>query len=350
VRIDEHNVASEVVQWYHGAGDWIPWGTNLAEAIVFDAVIDRLPGPSRRHAIPAEDPRPGNHDDQTNDPTLRWALEHVPSSVVRVLDASLADKDVANLLLEAKVAEIAVRCELVLSNLMNSTRQTLEPLLRDDPQVSRDCLAEWSFDVDRIPHAKRSALEQRNGAPFACMQDWDGASDDALPVTELAPELAWAWDIVGYAAERRGDLQTAKQKYQKAAGCSVFTDQSIRLEMHWTAAQSAKFSVARLLSLCPEDVAASPYLSLLCERDIKRRRRQTMAYWTQQASRRDAAGDFLEAYRCLVAAGWDVGAEPINAYAELLDRIADAADHSHQPARAEVARTHGRCLRDRYVA
>jgi hypothetical protein len=350
VRIDQHNVASEVVQWYHGAGDWIPWGSNLAEAIVFDAVIDRLPGPSRRHAIPAEDPRGGgNQEEQSNHAALRWALEHVPSSLGGVLDASLTDTDIASLLLDAGVAEIAVRCELVLSNLMSSTRQSLEPLLRDDPQVTRDDLAEWSFDVDRIPQHKRGVLERQYGAPFAGMQDWDAASEDALPVTQLAPELAWAWDIVGYAAERRGDVETAKQAYRRAAGCSVFTDQSIRLEMHWTAARAAKFSVARLLSLCPEEVEASPYLSLLCESDIKQRRRRTMAYWNQQASRLDEAGDHLAAYRCLVAAGWDVGAEPIDVYAALLDRIADAADRSNQHARAEIARTHGRCLRDRYV-
>ncbi len=163
VRVDHNNVASEIVQWYHGGGDWIPWGHNLAEALVFDALIDRLPGKSRRHAIPAEDPRPnGDAHDPVADPILDWALQHLPPSVTIAFDAATRESEVARILLDAGVAEIAVRCELVLSALMQPERK-FEQLLRADPSVSRAQLAEWSFDTDRIPDQKRSLLQQIHG-------------------------------------------------------------------------------------------------------------------------------------------------------------------------------------------
>ncbi len=147
----------------------------------------------------------------------------------------------------------------------------------------------------------------------------------AEPITKLAPELAWAWDIVGYAAERRGDLDLAKSSYRSAAQCSVFTDQSVRLETHWASDQSAKFSVSRLLHLSADEVGQSTYLSLLCDPDTSRRSRETTAYWIEQGSRFEAAEDFHQAYRCFMAAAWDVGAEPITVYGELLEKIAETA-------------------------
>ncbi len=348
VRIDRDDVASEVVQWYHGGGDWIPWGSNLAEAIVFDALVGRLPGPSRRHAIPAENPRPDSGKDaQLRDPLLGWALEHVPASVAAIFSSTPRPEQIAERLLEANVAEVAVRCELVLSRLMRSTREQLESLLREDSTVSRAHLAEWSFDADRIP-AERRRLLTSDGVSLLDAQDWDAAAADALDVTRLAPELAWGWDIVGYAAERRGDRDSARRSYHQAAACSVFTDQSIRLATHWTAEQSAKFSVARLLQLDPEEVSESAYFSALCHQDTQRRRLHTTAYWREQAARFQSQNDFSEAHRCFVAAAWDVGAESIEVYAGLLEKIAENAHRSGQAGRSEIARTHRRCLQDRY--
>ena len=57
---------------------------------------------------------------------------------------------------------------------------------------------------------------------------------------------------------------------------------------------------------------------------------------------------WISTYRCYMAAGWDIGAEPITAYGDLLDRIAEVALRCGQRARAEVASTHRRCLRQRY--
>lgn len=38
VRVDAQGELGELLYWYHGGGDWIPVGTNLAEAIAHDVV------------------------------------------------------------------------------------------------------------------------------------------------------------------------------------------------------------------------------------------------------------------------------------------------------------------------
>ena len=53
-RVGPENTITEFVHWYHGGGDWIPWGSRLSEALLFDAVRHKLPGPHHRHAEPAE--------------------------------------------------------------------------------------------------------------------------------------------------------------------------------------------------------------------------------------------------------------------------------------------------------
>ncbi len=280
------------------------------------------------------------------DPLLRWALSHQPAELAFQIDHQLQNPEITQTLLDSQVAEVAVRCELVISNLTHWPRDILNALFQADPSLDRSFLAKWSFDLDQIPLEIRSRLQEQTG--FAARQDWETAAVHANQVCRIAPELAWGWEIAGYAAERRGDLQAAIAAYHQAVNCSVFTDQSVRLDTHWASHQAAKFSVARLIQLCPEQVAASTYLRLVSQADGRQRRREATAWWMEQAESCARDNKHGEAHSCYVAAAWDLGAEPISFYAELLDRITDSAERAGQGARAEVARTHRRCLRERY--
>ncbi len=62
MRVNADNTAGEVVHWYHGGGDWMPWGRNPAEAIAFDRLRQRLPGRRVAHATRPAEP--------STDPTL----------------------------------------------------------------------------------------------------------------------------------------------------------------------------------------------------------------------------------------------------------------------------------------
>jgi hypothetical protein len=96
-------------------------------------------------------------------------------------------------------------------------------------------------------------------------------------------------------------------------------------------------------------ISASDYYQSLTGPDVRQRRINVTAYWLAEAREHETRGDQAALLRCLTAAGWDVGVDSITVYAELLDRIASAAEQSDQVARAELARTHRRCLRERYA-
>ena len=175
LRIDENNSPREVVQWYHGGGDWIPWGRTLAEAFVFDALSVKLPGPLRRHSVPAENPRLDS-DKSTrrapSDPLLHWAAKQMPTEVANLLDGETYGSSIAQTLLTHHIAEVAVRCEAVQDALHQSTTSSLNPKLADQWDVAWEEMVQWSFDAERIPVDRRGQLEDYLGHPIGHEQDW----------------------------------------------------------------------------------------------------------------------------------------------------------------------------------
>ncbi len=348
VRIDENSSASQVVQWYHGGGDWIPWGKDIAEAIIFDGLVGRISAGSRRHAIPAVAPRPTPQGNQDNE-LLQWALGHVPDRLARDLNSDLDEQQTADALLAAGVAEVAVHCELLLKALCFADVDTLTRALgKGAAGIRREQLIEWAFDTSRIPESCQQQMEAGENAFTIPEQDWDLASRHARAVTDLAPELAWAWEIMGYNAERNGHLQEAVAAYQKAACCSVFTDQSVRMNTHWASDDSSKFCVGRIQHLSEATIADSEYLSVLSSAEYSLRRSVATQYWMEKAASHLAASEIEAAHRSYMAAGWDLGAGPISAYGDIIDRVCETASNCGQHGRAAVAATHRRCLQERY--
>lgn len=303
VRIDRDSNARQIIHWYHGGGDWIPWGNSLAEAIAFDLVADRFPSHGRRYAVAPESTRPtSDRHSVDSDLYARWAFKHLATDVVRVIETPVSDQETANVFLGNQVAEIATHCELSVSAVMKSN------------------------------------------------QDWDLAASHAEPVTRLAPELAWGWETVGYAAEHRDDSSNAIAAYLRGSQCSAFTDQSVRLMTHRITGRTAKFSAARLLSLDMAIVEASPYLRMLCYANEQDRREQISNHFLAIGNAQQQQGDHSAAYDSYVAAGWDIGMTPMESFGMLLDKISDAAEASNQSSRAKIARMHRQCLRSRFGA
>jgi hypothetical protein len=344
VRFDRENRCSEIVQWYHGGGDWIPWGKTISEAIVFGAVCNRLPGPRRRHAIPADDFSESSCEPQS-DPWLRWASDHVGIDHQQMVDVTHDGIELANTLLQHKIAEVAVRCELVQSALDETLSDVLNHRTAQALGIDWPTAVRWMFDNDEIPEAKRQRLESRHGYKPGSKQDWQLAQQHALAVTESAPDIAWGWDLLGYCHEKAQQAEQAKQAYRQGITKSVFSDQSVKLRTHWTAKTGAKFSAARLIEICsPSDAEISAdYVAALTEGTQVQRRVAVKDYWLAIAKESTVAHDRYEA---LMAAGWDLGAEPIAAFADILNEVSksDAA----QTARTTLATTHRECMRQRY--
>jgi tetratricopeptide (TPR) repeat protein len=342
IRFGEDDSAGEVVHWYHGGGDWIPWGNSLAEAIYFDHLRRRLPGGRRDHAVSAV------LDDEAEDDCgrslRRWAGERLKSRSSDQME-SLSGSELAQAMLANGISEVAVLCQLVIDALDNPLLN--EDLIRSWPIRDADQIQRFLFDNRFIPARRLSdASEHLSVDQILAHQDWDGVESYCRRVTEIRPELAWGWDLLGYAYERRGDIAAAQMHYQRGLDCSIFTDQTVRLRTHGFDGDGQKFSAIRLKELGhqPDDPNAREYFRRLCTTSAEERRELVREHFSQLAEGADAA----IAHHLWNRAGWDLGAEPMFAFAELLDQITLAAEAAGRSAQSELAKTHRACFRDRY--
>ena len=308
------NQITEIVHWFHGGGDWIPWGDNLAQAIAFGALVNRLPGPKHRHAEPAEQTELPDDDRTQPNPLVQWAVGQLPAPV-RVLfgvDGQAVPwgslEETADLLLQHKVSEIAVKFELI-----------------------------------------ETAVFPSDGH-----SDWGRAESLACDVISRRNDLAWAWNIAAQSAMSRGELALAAERSANAMFCSNFSDQSVRLRQDWDLAEAAKFAVAQLLSLDlgsdnqQFDQQQGRLFDIYTDRDIGRRNQAVTDFWISMSKQHESSGCYFDAHRCMMRAGWDVGAAPMGAYERILGEVARLAELDEQYATAALARTHLSCFRDRY--
>lgn len=360
-RVAADNTIAEVVYWYHGGGDCLPYGQTMAEALVYDSLAPRFPGRERALAIPAQAPPVAGAGALASRPCIRWALQHLPAEVAEVYADDFPVAQTGEHLLRAGVSEDAIRCDLVLAALDNEVRRRMTPQLaakleaRWEQEVVR-----WMFDPDSMPAACAQRLAQHWDLPAEQWrrQDWGVAAEHCRQVAQRRGDLAWVHDILGWAAQRSGDRATAIAHYTHGATVSQFTDQAVRFRSHFDNDRYTKFAVARLAELDasgrldPGYVAALSAGDAAVNHEASSWRDQVCRYWRGQAERVAGQGGpeaGWSRYELLHLAGWDVGCDSLGCYKRLLVDLAAAAEAAGQPARAAVARAHHQCLRARYL-
>ncbi len=343
VRIAADNSAGQIVHWYHGGGDWIPWGDSLAEAIYFDHVRHKLPGSRRDHAISASSQ--SDESDRSCQRLNQWAISRLEHLAVNRLE-QLSGLELAGEMIDRRISQAAVLCQLVIDALENPLLRddALRALDIDDPErLQRGLFDNRLMDKDWIDNVVATNVSHQH---VLDQQDWAAAGRHCRRAIEIAPELGWAWDVLGYSEERSGNLAAAIDHYRSGLNCSIFTDQTVRVRTHGFCGEGQKFSAARLMTLGyePSDSVEQSYFESLRVTSASDRRDQVREHFAALAQQAAPA----QAHQWWVRAGWDLGAEPMLAFAELLEQIAIAADAAGRTAQSELARTHRNCFRDRY--
>lgn len=348
-RVSATGCIEEIIYWYHGGGDYLPYGTRLAEAIIFDTLAERLPGRRQLHAVPAQR-EPFEYQSMISGPLVEWALQHLPSEVESVLSIDAPPSLVAGELSRHKIASVAVRCDAVLAALDNQLRVRLTSHDAVVLGVSweRD-VSKWMFDTSTIPPAKKEALrekwEDQYGQSF--QQDWASVESICETLSQERNDLGWVYDCLGWAAQRRGDIETATRHYEKAAMTLSFTDQAVRFRTHFDSDRVAKFAIGRLIEMGVEHQLDPIYVAALSDVANPDWRQAVEHYWMNQAAGENVTAS--DRYRFIYRAGWDVGCDSMARYRDLLMLLSDAAKEAGQEARAEVARTHAACIEERYM-
>ncbi len=357
-RIGTDNRISEVIQWAHGGGDWLPVGSSMAQAALWDYVQHwRAPAieiEQAAHEYPSR-LEPGTDELLPRDGWLSWlagGLEVSTEQLQSVLStfAQQRYRDGLEMMLGHAWSTTAVACELVELSLQGMLARLA------DNQLAMRCginwvpeYTSWLFDTEHISaDARRLLLELAPDVRFD--QDWQAAEKWSRLVHTVRSDMSWAGDICGWAALRRGEVPLAIEQFYNNRTNSAFTDQSVRLRSHWFAEHFGKFSVAALARLRPQLTAAQasdPYLQLLWNEPVQRTRSSVRDYWLARARQSMTDGNFADSYDCYLSAGWDLGAERMSDYLEILDGVQTSAARAGWTARAAVAAAHAESLKRR---
>lgn len=355
LRFGADNQVREIIHWYHGGGDWIPWGRTLPEAIAFQMIRDHLPGRHYRHADPAERIRRC----EPSDPHYQWAQRHLPAATTQIIDSfdsHDAPQPVLPLLeqlIATGVATVSLHAEAILRSLDTPLRQLTRNMVAPLGVDWENEAIGWRFDADLVPRKHRAALagilqvdESELGG-----QNWEAAGQHAASVADSRNDLGWAPLTLGWIAEKRNQLPEALRNYSQAILASVFADQSVRFRTHGN--EEDKFAARRLTVLLKQHsdqtvAVNADYWQAWSGSPSGERPTAIADYWMRRAQQATDQGRWSAAYDALVQSGWDLGRTSIRQYGPLLKQIADAAAQAGQTARAAVAAAHLRCFEQRF--
>lgn len=345
-RVGFDNKVIEVVYWCHAGGDWLRYGNSLAEALLFDALHRCRHGRSV-HQVHEESPIADVFR------LAEWARDRL--TVERNLDLPVfwqkpdggAFGETLDHFELAGICRVAVARERVLAALQHPLRTCANSALAAKLAWSwNPQMVQRQFDAKLIPPDERSAVVTAMDIDTSLdEQGWEEAEEIALRVTVESPDTGWAWDIVGWSAERRGDREIAIDRYRKGQFCSVFSVDSVSFYTHWFLEAAGKFSTARLLELnATLEGDEAQYLSLMSGDDDRAMRESVHRYWLKRAREAQADGNAEEAYRYHYRSGWDVGLVNRQRYRSILDELVQAATTSGSEALARIAGLHRRSL------
>ncbi len=348
LRFGPDNRVSELVHWSHCGGDWIPYGQTLAEALLYDAAA-RCIFPKRPEFTTPDPPDVFR--------LARWARQQLPQQpglIAPFWDAGgrpgADGRAILNLLSESGMAEYAVSRDRILFALDSELKASSDVQLAQEFGIPWEPdFVRWLFDTTLVPNTIQETLTRhlQVPAPRLLAQDWGTAQRVAAAVTKERSDLGWAFDIAGWAAERRGDVANAVRNYMIGLCASVFSDNAIRFRTHWFEERYGKFAAARLDALkhhLSRDQTDGVYLRLFWENELQSLRDRVKHYWIRKAEQARHRGEHLTAYQYYYRAGWDLGLNSVDAFDEILDCLHRAARDAGAQGLAAIAQLHRRFL------
>lgn len=344
LRIDDASTVSEIVHWSHAGGSWAPVGADLAEALLYDAACERLYPPPPEMTAPASPPAERYRFAEWGRERLRVrrGVEVEPFWG----DAAQSGADPLAALARCDVATFAVARDQALRRLESPLKA------RGDRRFARQLgvpwepdFVRWLFDATGVPAEWRGPLAAQAQTPLdeLLRQDWEAAAAIARGVIKRRVDLAWPFDVLGWAAERRGELSDAARWYARGVRASAFSDEATRLRTHWFAEQHGKFAASRLSHLRAHVARVDSddaYVRLYLDGDLNGLRERVAGHWLAQGRAALRERNWREAYESFYQAGWDLGWQSLQDFDEVLDGLQAAATEAGWTGRAALATLH----------
>ena len=354
VRVGADGSLGELLHWYHGGGDWIPLGSDLAEVVVHDVVDHFRPigGQMLRGAPESTEPQQRARAlEAFADPELKsWLSERLTSGAAGAADRTTAMTEVNQALShiqqaltrgdytaalrhmdECNWSPDAIACDRIQYVLQQSVAQLADPRLARALGVNwaPDYLL-WLFDVASVPSMMRERITALTGLKSGWweQQDWRLAGELAAAVLSRRQDLGWAFNVAGWSRRRCGDVVEAAAIYFRGRHASAFSDQAVRMRTHWSDSRYGKFTIAQLSELhdylTPSQQSDS-YLQAAGQSSERPSIKQVQKFWLDESRRLYDQQAFEDAYDCLVRSGWDMGVDQLTDYQAILGELVIAA-------------------------
>ncbi|MBN2020866.1 MAG: hypothetical protein JW749_11665 [Sedimentisphaerales bacterium] len=301
VRFNSDGSVREFIRWLHETCEWTPAGQSLSQVILFD---------SARRLLERSSDEDINLSSKN---ILKWAIRWsgLNSEEKLHLESMFFSHQTFNLidLLQPGFPEISVRKNLAEKNL--ETR-----LLALAREYGGDSIAKkigvnwkefepWLYVPETIPSIHLTKLTQLLGLSEENLkhQDWASAIQHAEYVSQHRSDLGWPFAVMGQAAERKGDFETAAEIYSvgiRALGNTYdFTEP-------WReyGRGPSKYCAQRLQYIeqfLKVPVRKDEYMLAALDSNFNK----VIDYWRKTATIAEEAGKYHEAYNYWYLAGWD---------------------------------------------
>lgn len=327
----------EMIHWYHGGGDWTPYGNRLSEALIYD--LARWLAGHRSESVP----------EQADFGFATWARQWCP--IPEFWSEDLARADVERWMHDHHIARVALQRDQVAQALLSplghhATIKTAQQLgVAWEPEFVR-----WLFDAQLCPSSQRATLLSlyAKDASRLFEQDWDTARQVCQQLASSRNDLAWPFDLLGWWHERNAELPAAIRNYQAGIRTSIFSDDTVRFRTHWFPTRFGKFSAFRLFELrdnLSDAALEDPYLQLFWNPDHESLRARVRDYWLTAGDLALEQDRFQEAYQHYYRAGWDLGLQYPDSYQPIYRKLIEAAERGGSECLARIGRLHERFLR-----
>ncbi len=334
VRIGADGSVSEVIRWDHECGTWRPFGATLPEAILCDVAIWQNEGESVEE-----------ESDTDNQALEHWAAHWVRHTTGPALDwpVPLTDRQPDGLvrLHQAGICEIVVLTERCVARYRAPLAERAFKYgcerLAERLGVPWEDVSKWLFDTAAVPPRQRTRLGRilQTSPEELLHQNWDQARALAARVSELRPDLAWPYAIMGWSAQRVGKLDEAIATYYKGL-------RSLGTTYDYEALINEGFLHERLAELhdeLPKEISSDDYLQAACNRPTWPNNQDPLhRYWMKLARTAEAHGDYHLAYDYYYRAGWD--RRIVDDMDEILDGLIRTSSAAGYEARHRIARHH----------
>ncbi len=319
VRIGLDSQVSEICQWYHGGGDWIPYGNSLAEAILYDSMRSAWMINDNQSMLPYA--------------LASWISEHLQTDPRELeslwnLFSSGEIHDALKMMLSCGWSFEVVHRDLVefaLSSPLRLSRDSMLLQLAGPNELQR-----WRFDADLVPEDLRGRVSHILQKPIHewSAQSWPLADELARRVLHHRTDLAWPWHIVGWALMKRGENEQALSTFHEGLQASVFTDQAVTMRTHWFDSAYGKFSAAQIAELDSFGDRGNDYLRMLLATDSAKTATERVSdYWNNQAHHCEPS-QITNLYRYWYSAGWDLGCVRWQRFPEIFTGLIQATKSS----------------------